>query len=115
MGKINLKTRYSFRGRRRRLYRKLPNEVVDETLTSSTLGEITDRPATSIMSVTGKKMELLGLGISPDMVEIKANAISESKDLLIFAQMSSLNQLLSFSCCPLCKQNGITFPLIDGK
>ena len=115
MGKTKFKTRYSFRGRRRRQYRKLPIEVVDETLTSSTPGDITDRPATSIMSATGKKMELLGLGISPDMMEIKANAISEPKDLFIFVQMSSLNRLLSFSCCPLCKQSGITFSLIDGK
>ena len=106
MGKTNLKNRYSFRGRRRRLYRKLPNEVVDETLTSSTLGEITDRPATSIMSVTGKKMELLGLGISPDMMEIKANAISESKDLLIFVQMSSLNRLLLFLAVPYVNKMG---------
>ena len=115
MGKTNFKTRYSFRRRRRRLYRKLPDEVVDEALASSTLGEITDRPATSIMSVTGKKMELLGLGISPDMMESEANAISESNDLLIFVQMSSLNLLLSFSCCPLCKQSGITFSLIGCK
>ena len=115
MGKTKFKTRYSFRGRRRRQYRKLPIDVVDETLTSSTPGDITDRPATSIMSATGKKMELLGLGISPDMMEIKANAISEPKDLFIFVQMSSLNRLLSFSCCPLCKQSGITFSLIDGK
>ena len=115
MGKTKFNTRYSFRGRRKRQYRKLPIEVVDETLTSSTPGEITDRPATSIMSATGKKMELLGLGISHDMMEIKANAISEPKDLFMLVQMSSLNRLLSFSCYPSCKQSGIMFSLIDGK
>ena len=115
MGKTKFKTRYSFRGRRKRQYRKLPIEVVDETLASYTPVEVTDRPVTSIKSATGKKMELLGLGISPDMMEIKANDIPKPTDSFMIVQMSSLNRLLCFACCPLCKQSGITFSLMDGK
>ena len=60
-------------------------------------------------------MELLGLGISPDMMDIKANNIPKPTDSFMIVQMSSLNRLLSFACCPLCKQSGITFSLMDGK
>ena len=49
------------------------------------------------------------------MMEIKVNAVAKPADSLVIVQMWSLNRLLSFACCPTCKQSGITFSLVDRK
>ena len=49
------------------------------------------------------------------MMEITVNAVAKPADSFVIVQKSSLNRLLSFACCPTCKQSGTTFSLVDGK
>lgn len=111
MGRKKFKTVNSFRGRRKRKYTKLATETEE----ASTDNMPADRPIPSTCSATAKKMELLGLEISPEMMQIKAKAVTEPTDSFLIVQMSSLNKLFGSVCCPKCKYGGIKFSLIEGK
>ena len=65
-----------------------------------------DRPISSITSGSSKKMELCGLEIRSEMMEIKANAVTKPTDSFVIVQTSSLNGLLSFPYCPTCNKAG---------